>query len=486
MSTLIVVEDPKQWPLEIPNTEVVAANTYLTSRRFVDLRGVKVLNLCRAHGYQSVGYYVSLLAMARGHKPLPTVTTVNDLRHTSVLRIVSDDLEDSLQRMLENIKGEHFELSIYFGKNLAKRYDRLAQTLFNHFPAPFLRAEFVWADQWRLQRLRPISSSEIPESHRAFVIDQTTKFIERPRITSIKRARYDLAILYDPKEVDSPSCPRAIDKFAKAAKKLGMSASIIDRTEYGRIGEYDALFIRETTFVNHHTYRFARRAASEGLVVIDDPESIVRCTNKVYQAELLDRAGIPTPKTIIAHGDNAHALGPALGFPVVLKRPDSSFSAGVVKADDPAELDARLEEFFEKSELVVAQEYVPSEFDWRIGVLDGKPLYACRYFMAKGHWQIQKATGEGRSYGKVQTLPVYEAPRAAVRAAVRSANLIGRGFYGVDLKQIGDRFLVMEINDNPSVEVGYEDAHLKDELYLAIMRVFYERLERRGTREEIL
>src|SRR5262245_50106407 len=108
----------------------------------MDLKGAKVFNLCRTYGYQTTGYYVSLLAAARGHRPLPSVTTIQDLRQSAVLRIVSDDLEQQLQNVLGPLKSEQFELSIYFGRNLAKRYDRLAQALFNHFPAPLLRAEF--------------------------------------------------------------------------------------------------------------------------------------------------------------------------------------------------------------------------------------------------------------------------------------------------------------------------------------------------------
>ena len=72
MSALIVVERPENWPLEIPGTEVVSATDYLTDARFVELRRAKVFNLCRSYGYQSAGYYVSLLAAARGHKPLPS------------------------------------------------------------------------------------------------------------------------------------------------------------------------------------------------------------------------------------------------------------------------------------------------------------------------------------------------------------------------------------------------------------------------------
>jgi glutathione synthase/RimK-type ligase-like ATP-grasp enzyme len=61
-----------------------------------------------------------------------------------------------------------------------------------------------------------------------------------------------------------------------------MEPELIEKEDYGRLAEFDALFIRETTGVNHHTYRFARRAEAEGLVVVDDPQSILKCTNKVY------------------------------------------------------------------------------------------------------------------------------------------------------------------------------------------------------------
>jgi len=481
MRSLIVVEHPKLWPLEIPGAEVVSARHYLTDPGFVDLRHARVFNLCRSYAYQSVGYYVSLLAAARGHRPLPAITTIQDLRLSAVVRIVSEDIEALVQRSLARIRSERFTLSIYFGRNLAGRYDRLARALFNYFPAPLLRAEFVHADQWRLHSIKPVATSEIPDAHRPFVVEQAMRFFDRPRMTEPNIPRFELAILFDPDEMDSPSDDKAIRKFQRAADALGIRASIVGSEDLGSIAEYDALFIRQTTSVNHHTYRFASRAEAEGLVVIDDPESIVRCSNKVYQAESFDRHDVACPKTMIVHRDNAGEVAGELGFPVVLKRPDSFFSLGVVKAHDQAQLTAQLETFFETSELVVAQEYVPSEFDWRIGVLDRAPLWACRYHMAKGHWQIQRvATGGRHHYGRVEALPVSAAPPRAVALAVKAANLIGDGLYGVDLKQVGDRFLVMEVNDNPNLEAGYEDGALKDELYAVVMRSFLRRLEAQG------
>ena len=481
MTVFIVVENPKRWPLDIPGTELVSARDYLTNPRFVGLGRAKVFNLCRAYGYQTMGYYVSLLASARGHKPMPSVATVQDLRESSLMRIVSEDLDDVVQRALAPIKHDSFQLSIYFGRNLAKRYDRLSQALFGHFPAPLLRAEFVHLDRWRLHSLRPIASNEIPESHRDFVMAQAQKFFARPRIAGRVQPRYDLAILYDPAAQDSPSNEVAIQRFARAAKHLGMRTTMISKQDYGRIPEFDALFIRETTRVDHHTYRFARRGEAEGLVVIDDSESIVRCSNKVFQAEVFEKHKIPCPRTLIVHKGNADQVGPVLGFPCVLKRPDSSFSSGVEKATNEVELVAQLEAFFEDSELVVAQEFLPSDFDWRIGVLGGKALYVCKYHMVRGHWQIRKGNGaDAPVYGKVETLAVEAAPAAVIELGVKAANLIGQGLYGVDIKEVNGRFAVVEINDNPNIDGGYEDSVIKHELYDAIMRHFYERLEQRG------
>src|SRR5437016_11042252 len=98
MAVLIVVTNPSDWPLEIPGVEVVSARAYLTEPVYSDLRGTKVFNLCKSYRYQSIGYYVSLLATARGHKPLPDVTTIQDMKSMSIIRIAAEDLEDLVQK----------------------------------------------------------------------------------------------------------------------------------------------------------------------------------------------------------------------------------------------------------------------------------------------------------------------------------------------------------------------------------------------------
>ena len=131
MSILIVVSNPSDWPLAIPGVCVVPARTYLTDPVFGDDRSAKVFNLCKSYRYQSIGYYVSLLAEARGHKPLPRVTTIEDLQSQNLVRLITEDLDDLVQRSLAPIKSNAFELSIYFGRNVASRYDLLSRRLFS-------------------------------------------------------------------------------------------------------------------------------------------------------------------------------------------------------------------------------------------------------------------------------------------------------------------------------------------------------------------
>jgi glutathione synthase/RimK-type ligase-like ATP-grasp enzyme len=216
-------------------------------------------------------------------------------------------------------------------------------------------------------------------------------------------------------------------------------------------------------------------------VVIDDPDSILRCSNKVYLAELLSRHAIPTPKTMVVHRDNVKEVVPTLGLPCVLKRPDSAFSLGVVKVESDEELQRKVGEFLEKSDLIVAQEWLVTDFDWRIGVLDRQPLYACRYMMAPGHWQvIKRADGKDKEVeGATIALPVEDVPSHVLETAVKAANFIGNGLYGVDLKEVDGRSYVIEVNDNPNVDHGNEDAVLGDAVYERIMDVFRARIEAR-------
>lgn len=482
MKIYFVVNNPQSWPLDVPGVEVVSAKAYLTNSEYSSQRSAKVFNLCRSYRYQTIGYYVSLLAAARGHKPLPSVQTIQDLKSPTMTRFVSDELDDLIQTSLQHIHHPKFTLSIYFGHNVAKCHDRLCTRLFQQFQAPLLFAQFLKGqdNKWQLQNISSIIPSEIPADHHDFVVHAAKEYLTKKRGNLKKKGnpRYDLAILYNPDDPTSPSNEKAIQKFMKAAETVGFEPELISKEDYSRVAEFDALFIRETTSVNHHTYRFARRATAEGLIVIDDPESILKCSNKVYLAEMLERHRIAIPKTIILHSDNVDQVVSTLGFPCVLKQPDGSFSNGVTRVENEKQLLKLVPELLEKSDLLIAQEFIPTAFDWRVTIFDRKPLFACKYFMARKHWQIYERSNTGKTYsGKHLTLPVSMVPKKVVRTALRAANLMGNGLYGVDIKETENHCYVIEINDNPSIDSGVEDSVLQDELYQKVMSGILDRVE---------
>jgi glutathione synthase/RimK-type ligase-like ATP-grasp enzyme len=474
LKKVVVINHPSKWAFNTPGIEVISPKKYLEDSSYVNRKGLRVFNLCNDYAYQKRGYYVSLLAEARGHKVVPSVKHILDLKTQTIVRIVSDELDELIQKSLKHIRSREFELSIYFGRNMAKQHNRLAKELHKLFPAPFLRAKFVVGAQgWEVESVRTIAFKDIPDSHLTFVERFAGEYFGQTRYDNGRHEKYlyDLAILVDPTEKAPPSNKKALSKFEEVATKMGCYVEFITKDDYNRVGEYDALLIRETTSVNHHTYRFARRAQSEGLAVVDSPEAILKCANKVFLAELLQSAKIPTPKTVIISSEKDKSPEVRLGFPCVLKLPDSSFSKGVVKVNNEEELQRQLKKMLKESDLILAQEFLPTEYDWRIGIVNNEVVFACKYYMAKDHWQIYNwDSPKNRDIsGNFENIPLQQVPRHIAETALKATRLIGNGLYGVDVKDINGRAVVIEINDNPNIDAGIEDQLLQDKLYARVL-----------------
>ena len=126
----------------------------------------------------------------------------------------------------------------------------------------------------------------------------------------------------------------AIAKFIKAAAKHGIYAQALTFDEITSIAQFDALFIRQTTAIDHPTYRLASKAQSLGLVVIDDAESILRCCNKVYLHDAFNYQKVPSLKTHVVADtseETIESLEANFSYPLVLKMPEGAFSKGVFK-----------------------------------------------------------------------------------------------------------------------------------------------------------
>ncbi|TLP73752.1 RimK family alpha-L-glutamate ligase [Pseudomonas nitroreducens] len=488
---LIIVERKEDWASYIPSEDMLTAREYLEdSRQFDAGKRFQVINLCRNYKYLGHGYYCSLLAEARGHKVIPSVRTISELAKKSLYGLALDGLEKTLERALDQhpcASTDGFTLRLYFGRTDLAPLQPIARQLFEAFPCPILLVDFRRTDAWHIAGVRPGALHKLRENQEDQFADALDRFSRRVwrQPNSRRLARYDLAILHNPAESLPPSNAGALENFIRVGRQLGVDVELIEKKDYARLAEYDALLIRETTRVDDHTYRFAKKAEREGLIVMDDPASILRCTNKVYLTDLLRGQGLGMPDTEILYKDNPQELervGTRLGFPLVLKIPDGCFSRGVYKVEDAQQLRSVSAELFEHSVLLLAQEYLYTEYDWRIGILNRKPVFACQYFMSRGHWQIVEHKAGGEVIGECRTLPVESAPPAVVELALKTASLIGDGLYGVDLKQVDGEVVVIEVNDNPNLDAGIEDACLKDDLYRQVLEEFIRRLElkRRG------
>jgi glutathione synthase/RimK-type ligase-like ATP-grasp enzyme len=481
---VIVVEKASDWGSYYPSDNVVTAMQYLREPVGGDER-THVINLCRNYKYLGVGHYVSLLGEARGHRVIPSVRTISDLRKRALYNLDIEDLNQKLTHFLPAGGQDTTDLGIlvYFGVTSYPALQDLARQVFETFPCPLLRIEFERDRVWQISAIKPVGLHTLDDAQEdtfAQALDAFSKRLWRkPRAR--RQFRYDLAMLVNPKEAMPPSNARALKQFIAVGKDLGIEVDPIYKHDYPRLAEYDGLFIRETTAPDDHTYRFAHKAEREGMVVIDDPTSILRCTNKIYLNDMLRAHKIAVPRSEVLYREDSRQLRELpdkLGFPLVLKIPDGSFSRGVIKVDDLDQLAKAAAHLFQSTALLIAQEFLYTEFDWRIGVLNRKPLYACKYFMSRGHWQIynHSARGSARS-GGFACMKIEEAPADVVKLAVRGSSAIGNGLYGVDIKQAPDRTVLIEVNDNPSVDAGVEDGELGEELYQRIMRELLRRME---------
>lgn len=480
-ANIVVIDQDWPWLKQIPNLEVVKVNHFLNDEKYQNAKDLRVFNLCSSLGYQTLGYYVSLLASARDFRPIPTVATLEDALDTTITESIGEEIFDLIQETFKKEIKEEIVFQIIFGQTEPQCYEKLGKALLRLFETPLLEVVFIKERNWKLKKIKILTLDDIVIDE--ILISNAQKYFSHNRfaISKIKQYKFDLAILIDPKDPSAPSGKTALDKFAEAAKKVGFYVEFITKDDFFSIPQFDALFIRATTNVDDYTYQFSRYAYSEGLAVIDDPWSILKCANKLYFHESMRINKLPTPKTLIVSPlTSLEKITSTFEFPIILKRPDSAASRGVYKVKNEKELELKMKELFLSSELFIAQEYIPSEYDWRIGILEGKALYACKYFMARNHWQIYKwnTNKSNARVGKVETFLVDEAPKEVVEIALKAANAIGDGFYGVDLKYKDGKVCIIEVNDNPSVDRHWEDKKLGDNLYLEIMENIMSRIER--------
>ncbi|MCW4007944.1 MAG: RimK family alpha-L-glutamate ligase [Candidatus Bathyarchaeota archaeon] len=266
-----------------------------------------------------------------------------------------------------------------------------------------------------------------------------------------------------------PAEEAALQNFKRAAENSGREFKFLFKEDIPEIPEYNAVFIRATTDPLNTAYVVSKTAWTLGLKVIDDPESIKVCANKIHQYSLFEKFNIPRIPTLflskyeLNHKKILDAFD-TLGKPVVIKAPYTSFSRYVEKAACETSFRDVAKRFFRKSDVIAVQKFVPTAFDWRVGVLNDEVLYVCKYMIPKGRWKHgAKLRGKPTViWGRTVAVNKRNAPERLKEVALKACRVVGKGLYGVDIKEVDGDYVVVEVNDNPSIYAGYEDQRDKD------------------------
>lgn len=179
----------------------------------------------------------------------------------------------------------------------------------------------------------------------------------------------------------------------------------------------------------------------QGVAVLNPATAIERTVDKFYTSALLEEAGLPTPRTVVAENrDAAMAAFEEMGD-VIVKPLFGSNGRGMVRVSDQ-EIAYRV---FKALELERAVYYVQQALphdgrDVRAFVV-GERVVAAAWRTAEG-WRTNVARG-GRAE-KADLPPVWEA------MSLRAARAVGAEYAGVDLlpAKTGDVF-VLEVNGIP-------------------------------------
>lgn len=265
----------------------------------------------------------------------------------------------------------------------------------------------------------------------------------------------------------------ALTNFRQAAFELGHQLDFLFKSELKYLHNYDGVLIRALTDPLNASYVVARIAEMNGLRVLDSSESIRICCDKVNMYSRLMAQGIPMPETRFLErhevtAENAAELFEALGMPLVLKAPNSSFSTYVDRVTSVESFVKVGRKFLRRADRVVVQQYMPSEFDWRVITLRGRVLAVVKYQFAQDKWKLMER-GPSGDWARILPVSREQADPKLLETALAAANAISGSLHGVDVKEIDGEFFVIEVNDNPNIDAGGEDL-ANTEIYAEIIR----------------
>lgn len=190
-----------------------------------------------------------------------------------------------------------------------------------------------------------------------------------------------------------------------------------------------------------------RQFQSMGVFCVVDAEPILQSRNKWTCFQILSRAGIPVPKTILGNAYDVEALLAHFGEPpVIIKLLQGTHGQGVILAETHASALSTIETMKAAKVRFVVQEFIAESegSDLRVIVVDGKVVGAMKRQSRKGDFRSNLHRGG--------TSEVISLSHQEENIALRAAKALRLGVCGVDILQSKNGPMVLEVNSTPGLE----------------------------------
>lgn len=222
---------------------------------------------------------------------------------------------------------------------------------------------------------------------------------------------------------------------------------------------YDAVVPRIASSMTRYGASIVRQFEMQGIYTMTSSIAIVRSRDKLRSMQLLARAGVGIPKTIVSRGaadvdDLIDHLG---GAPVIIKLARGTHGNGVVLAETKKAAKSVLQAFYvmdQDGTNILLQEFVKESagMDIRVFVVGGKVIASMKRQSLDDDFRSNLHQG-----GEGETIKLTDEER---KTALKAARSMGLNLCGVDLMRSDRGPLVLEVNSSPGF--GIEEVTGRD------------------------
>ena len=216
---------------------------------------------------------------------------------------------------------------------------------------------------------------------------------------------------------------------------------------------YDAVIPRIASSMTRYGASIVRQFEMQGIYTMTSSIAIVRSRDKLRSMQLLARAGVGIPKTVVSRGaaDVDNLIDHLGGAPVIIKLARGTHGNGVVLAESKKAAKSVLQAFYvmdQDGTNILLQEFVKESagMDIRVFVVGGKVIASMKRQSLDDDFRSNLHQG-----GAGEKVKLTDEER---KTAIKAAKSMGLNLAGVDLLRSERGPVVLEVNSSPGFGIA--------------------------------